>query len=104
MKNFIKKIKKIIAQFLYRPYLVFLFCLAFLFINLVLDGTLFQAFRFSRDLRVVQNRIQHLERKNEELKEKIKKANDPEFIEKELRERLDYTEEGDLIFLFPENL
>ena len=99
-----KKIQKFITQFLYRPYLVFLFCLGFLFINLVLDGTLFQVFRFSRDLRVVQNRIQDLDKKNQELKEKIKKADDPNFIEKELRERLDYTEEGDLIFLFPENL
>ena len=99
-----KKIRKGIHQFLYRPYLVFLFCLVFLFINLILDGTLFQVFRFSRDLRVVQNRIQHLEEKNKELEEKIEKANDPDFIEKELRERLDYTEEGDLIFLFPENL
>ena len=99
-----KKIRKGIHQLLYRPYLVFLFCLVFLFINLILDGTLFQVFRFSRDLRVVQNRIQHLEEKNKELQEKIEKANDPDFIEKELRERLDYTEEGDLIFLFPENL
>ena len=99
-----KKIKKFITQFLYRPYLVFLFCLGFLFLNLVVDGTVFQVFRFSRDLRVVQNRIKHLEVKNRELKAKIEKANDPDFIEKELRERLDYTEEGDLIFLFPENL
>ena len=99
-----KKIKKFITQFLYQPYLVFLFCLGFLFINLVLDGTLFQVFRFSRDLRVVQNRIANLEEKNQELKEKIKRADNPDYIEKELRKRLDYTEEGDLIFLFPENL
>ena len=99
-----KKIQKFITEFLYRPYLVFLFCLGFLFINLILDGTLFQALRFSRDLKVVQNRIHHLEGKNKELEAKIQKANDPDFIEKELRERLDYTEEGDLIFLFPENL
>ena len=99
-----KRIKKFINQLLYKPYLVFLFCLGFLFINLILDGTLFQALSFNRDLRVVQNRIKHIEGKNKELKKKIKKANDPDFIEKELRERLDYTEEGDLIFLFPENL
>ena len=99
-----KKIKKFISQLLYRPYFVFLFCLAFLFLNLVVDGTVFQVFRFSRDLRVVQNRIKHLEIKNKKLRKKIEKANDSDFIEKELRERLDYTEEGDLIFLFPENL
>ena len=99
-----KKIQKFITQLLYRPYLVFLLCLGFLFINLVLDGTVFQVFQFSRDLRIVQNRIKHIEEKNKDLDEKIKKASDPDFIEKELRERLDYAGEGDLIFLFPENL
>ena len=99
-----KKIRKFITQFLYQPYLVFLCCLGFLFVNLVLDGTVFQVFRLSRDLRVIQNRITDIEEKNKDLEEKIKKADDPDFIKKELRERLDYTEEGDLIFLFPENL
>ncbi|MCY4322012.1 MAG: septum formation initiator family protein [Bdellovibrionaceae bacterium] len=99
-----KKIKKLITQFLYQPYLVFLFCLVFLFINLFVDKTMFQVFHSMRNLQIVQNRIKHLEDKNEELKEKIKKANNPDFIEKELRKRLDYAEEGDLIFLFPENL
>ena len=99
-----KKITDFINKILYQPYFTFLLCLAFLFINLVLDGTVFQVFRLNHDLKIVQNRIQHIEDKNKQLKEQIEKAKDPDFVKKELRERLDYTEEGDLIFLFPENI
>ena len=99
-----KKIKKFISQSLYRPYFVFLLCLLFLLINLGLDGTLFRVFRLNQDFQVVQNRIRHIEGKNLKVKTKIKKASHPDFIEKELRQRLDYTNEGDLIFIFPENI
>ena len=99
-----KKIKKFIFQSLHQPYFAFLLCLLFLFINLVLDGTLFRVFRLNRDLQVVKNRIRHIEEKNQQLEDKIQKASQPDFIEKELRQRLDYTNEGDLIFIFPENI
>lgn len=99
-----KQLQKKIVSFLYQPYFVFLFCLVFLSLNLVFNGTLFRIFRLSQDLKIVQNRIQHTQKQTEELKIKIKQAEKPEFIKKELRERLDYTEEGDLIFLFPEKI
>lgn len=65
------------------------------------DGTLFQVFRLNRDLRVLKNRVEYLENKNQFVKEKIKKSNNPGFIEKEARERLDFAKENDLIFIFP---
>lgn len=99
-----KKIITALSLCLYKPYYVFLFCLCFLALNIILDGTLFQIFKLNQDLRIVQNRIELFETKNKDLKEKIKEAKDPDFIEKELRDRLDYTEEGDLIFLFPDNI
>ena len=95
--------KPLIAKMLYKPYLTLLLCLLFLSVNLVLDRTLFRAFLLNRNLRVVKNRIQHLQDKNQDIEDKIKKATDPEFIEKEARQRLDYANEGDLIFIFPEN-
>ena len=99
----IKKIKNFIVQILYRPYLTFFLCLLFLLINLILDGTLFHVFRLNQDLRVVQNRIKHIEEKNQDIEDKIKKSSDPDFVEKEVRQRLDYTGEEDLTFIFPEN-
>ena len=104
IKNFQKQTLQRFVWFLYQPYLVFLLCLVFLSLNLVFNGTLFRAFRLSQDLKIVKNRIQHVQNQTEDLKIKIKKSQDPEFIKKELRERLDYTEEGDLIFLFPEKI
>lgn len=99
-----QKIKDFISKTLYRPYFVFLVCLLFLLINLILDGTLLRVFRLSQDLSIIKNRIEYIELKNLDIEDKIKKASDPDFVEKELRQRLDYTGEGDLIFIFPENL
>ena len=97
-------IKKFIAKALYRPYIAFLLCAVFLSVNLIFDGTLFRVFRMSRDLRIVKNRIHLMETKRENLKRKILKANDPDFVERELRQKWDYASPGDLIFIFPENI
>ena len=69
-----------------------------------MDGTLLRVFRLNQDLRIVKNRIEYIKSKNLDIESKIKKASDPDFVEQELRQRLDYTSEGDLIFIFPENL
>ena len=79
-------------------------CAVFLIFNLLIDGTLFQVFYLGRDLKVMKNRIHHFEEKNSDLKKQISRFADPEFIEKEARERLDFAEEGDLIFIFPEDI
>lgn len=104
MKQIQKKLLQKFVWLLYQPYFVFLLCLFFLSLNLVFNGTLFRIFRLNQDLKIVKNRIQHTQNQTEELKLKIKKSQDPEFIKKELLERLDYTEEGELIFLFPEKI
>ena len=96
--------KQKFTKILYKPFFVFLACLLFLLINLVFDKTLFQVFSLNQDLRIVKNRIQYLKKKNLDIEKKIKKSSDPNFVEQEARERLDYTGEGDLIFIFPENM
>lgn len=100
----INKAKKIIVKILYKPYFTLLFCFFFLFINLILDSTLFRIFHLNQNLRVIQNRIEHIEKQNKNIEDKIKKAHDPDFVEKEIRQRLDYTNEGDLIFIFPDSI
>ncbi len=98
------KIKLLIVKALYRPYFAGLLCLLFLLVNLIFDGTLFRVFRLNRDLRLIRYRIEYMAGKNLDLKNKIKRASDPDFVEKEARQRLDYANEGDLIFIFPENI
>ena len=68
-----KKIKNFIVQALYKPSFAFILCLIFLLINLILDGTLFRIFHLNQDLRVVRNRIKHIEQKNSDIENKIKK-------------------------------
>ena len=84
--------------------MVFILCLLFLLVNLILDGTLFQIFSLNQDLRVVKNRIHYIEKKNLQIKSKMEKSSDPGFVEQSARERLDYVGEEDLIFLFPDKL
>ena len=57
-----------------------------------------------RDLQVLKNRIQYLTEKNHAVKEKIQKAKNPGAIEKEARDRLDFADENDLIFIFPKDI
>ena len=95
---------KTLKTFFNRPFYVLILCGLFLLISLVFDGTLFHAFRLNRDLRVLKNRILRLESKNRLIKEKIQKSDDPEVIEREARERLDFANESDLIFIFPKGV
>lgn len=99
-----KKIKDFLFQILYKPFTVFILCFLFLLVNVILDSTLFQIFGLNQDLRVIQNRINYIKEKNLKIKKRIKKSSNPDFVEKEARERLDYAGEEDLIFLFPDNL
>lgn len=95
---------RILREFFYRPLYVLIFCGVFLLVNLVFEGALFQVFRLNRDLIVLKNRVKLLESKNYLIKEKIKRSADPEIIEQEARERLDFANENDLIFIFPQDI
>ena len=99
-----KKIEKLFQLFFKRTFYVFVFCMIFLFFNLIVDGTLFQIFHLNRDVRILKNRIELFDNKNKFIIKKIKNASNPQFIEKEARERLDFVHEGDLIFVFPEEI
>ena len=99
-----KTITKKIKNFFYKPFYTLVVCLVFLVFNLVIDGTLFQIFHLGRDLRILKNRTQDLQEKNKIIKEKISHSSDPDFIEEEARERLDFAGEGDLIFIFPDGI
>ena len=99
-----KSAKNLIKTALGRPLLIGFFCLLFLAWNLLADKTMLQIFRLSRDLNIARNRIELFQKKSERLKKEIKKSSDPEFVENEARERLDFAGEGDLIFIFPDRI
>ena len=100
----IKKIKNRLNKFFYQPFYIFLACLVFVLLNLLIDGTLFQAFNLVRDLSIVENRIEYIKKKNQTLLKDKKQVLNPRTIEKKAQDRLDYSKEDDLIFIFPEEI
>lgn len=71
-------------------------------LNLVLDGSLFRLWSLHRDHVNIQADIKNLEKQNADLKNRLKKAKDPAFMEQEAREKFDLVSEGDLVFVFSE--
>ena len=53
-----------------------------------------------QDFRQIQTKTIDMEIRNREMDEKLKRASDPLFIEREARDRFDLVEEGDLVFIF----
>ena len=99
-----KSAKKLAEKILSRPSLVLFFCLLFLAWNLLADKTILQIFRLSRDMSIARNRIEFFQRRAGLLKKEIKKSSDPDFMENEVRERLDFAGEEELIFIFPDRI
>lgn len=75
-------------------------CLGLITLNVILDGSFIRLWSLYRDQVSVQKKIADLTRQNLELNERLKRAKDPAFLEREARERFDLASEGDLIFVF----
>ena len=87
-------------DFLHSPVKVLAICFALAFVNLVLDGSLFQLWGLHRDSYELRENMQRVKADSQKLAMKIKRASDPDFIELEARDRFDLASEGDLIFVF----
>ncbi len=77
-----------------------IFCMAFAFVHLVLDGTLLRLWALHRDQGLIQNKISDLLLESEKLQIKIDQSFDPNFIEQQARDRFDLVSEGELVFVF----
>ncbi len=98
--RFIQRISYLISDFINRPFRVLKVCLAFAFIGLIFDGTLFNLWALSRDSNHLENKTKMTLVESKTLKEKIKLANDPQFIELEAHERFELAGENELVFVF----
>jgi cell division protein FtsB len=92
-----------LGRFLQNPIQVFWVCLALAFVNCVLDGSLLRLWALHRDQAELKMQVASLTIENQKIKMQIKKASDPSFIEREARDRFDFVEEGDLVFMFSED-
>ncbi len=71
-------------------------------LNLVLDGSLLRLIFLYRDQAEIQKNLSQLAAQTGTLKNRLKHARDPAFLEREARDRFDLVSEGDLVFVFSE--
>ena len=92
-----------IEKWLKKPKMVLIFCGILILFNVVLDGSLFQIRKLYLYQRELDKKTLEIQIKNQVILEKIKKLSDPKHLEQEVRNRFDLAEQGDLIFIFPED-
>lgn len=66
----------------------------------VLDGALFRIWSLNRDHERLATRIESLKVSVKDKELRILEASRPEFIERQVREQLDFVRDGDLVFVF----
>src|SRR5689334_15022898 len=88
---------------LQRPMAVLIVCGVFSISAVLLDGTLFRIWSLNRDRDRLEERIASLKQSVSEKEQRILESNKPEFIERQVREQLDFVRDGDLVFVFADN-
>lgn len=97
----IRSIALWVRETLNHPAKVFVFCLLFFVLTLSLNGVPLRLWGLHRDLDRYENEIQKNKRDIKALEMKLAQAQEPAFIERQARDRLDLAGENDLIFVFP---
>ena len=87
-------------ELLQRPLAVLILSGIFAFGAVLLDGTLFRIWGLNRDRDRIEARLEALKLSVADKEKRIIEANRPEFIERQVREQLDFVRDGDLVFVF----
>ena len=84
----------------HQPIRVFWFCLLLALGGLIFDGTIYRMWSLRRDARLIENKISLAKLKSKQLAYRLRRAQQPEYIEKAATDQFDLVKEGDLIFIF----
>jgi cell division protein FtsB len=98
----IKELGYKISSLLEKPAKVFMLCLLLLFTGLVFDGSLWRLYQIWKNQEIIASRIQDENIKIVKIKQQLSQLKNPEYIEKQARERLEFLEKNDLLFVFSE--
>jgi cell division protein FtsB len=90
-------------ELMHQPMKVFWICFVLAIAGVLLDGTALRLWSLHRDHRVLQQRIQESMATSRALEFRIQEAQQPEFIERQVRDQYDLVKEGDLIFVFSDD-
>lgn len=88
---------------LQRPVAILIMSFTIAFGAILLDGTLFRIWSLNRDRDRLELRIESLKASVADKEKRILESNKPEFIERQVREQLDFVRDGDLVFVFSDN-
>ena len=89
-----------LREWLQKPVVVFLCAFGVAFAAVLLDGTMFRIWSLNRDHTRLEERIEALKLSLEDKSHRVEEANKPEYIERQVREQLDFVRDGDLVFVF----
>jgi cell division protein FtsB len=103
VRAFFSRIAHFVSSLLNQPTLVAGLCLLMVTFGLVLDGSLLRLWSLHRDAQEIEQRITKTETQISRLRELIRKAQDPQHIEQQARERLDLVGPNDLVFVFSDD-
>lgn len=92
------------VELLHRPGRVFVLCLIFVALSMVVDGSLFHLWSLYRDHQMLEERIALAKDHNKSLERQIKEAAQPAFIERQVRDQFDLVKDGDMVFVFADDL
>lgn len=88
----------------HKPLHIFWICVALAATGVVLDGTAIRLWSLHREKEMVSQRIAEAKARSKKLDFKIHEAQSPEFIERAARDQFDLVKEGDLVFVFAEDV
>lgn len=91
-----------LRHFLNHPGRVGALCLAVFSVSIVLNGNVFRLWGLHRDYERISMEIVQTKQSIKDLAVQLKQAKDPNYIERQARDRLDLAGEHDLVFVFAE--
>jgi len=100
VKHTVTKAVDWIVDTIHRPQKVLFICLALILMSLVFDGTLIKIWRLNKNIKNFETESMKLSTDIHAVNKQIRQAHDPDFLEREARDRFDLVNEGDLIFVF----
>ena len=92
-----------IAELLEKPLRVTFLCLGLLMVGFVFDGSLWQMYDLRQSQGVLAGKIKEENDKIGKLQQQLGQLKNPAYIEKQARDRLEFMEKDDLLFVFSED-
>lgn len=86
-----------------KPLSVTLLCIVFLLMGSVFDGTLWRLYALRENNKQILSKLKEENDKIDKIEHQLRQLKNPAYIEKQARDRLEFLEKEDLLFVFSED-